>query len=245
MARQLQPAANAPKKKRKAGSTLLCGGLGLGILLLGVASALYYMNRERVRTDTRLKVIQNFVDKVDPTLGKGKATFEETLKKGRSVAERMTKPGAQAPQAPAGMAPAGGMTGGGERTHVVKEGENLWRIARNSDLIDSPWEWRAILVHNRGKIDYAFISDENGHHWKGLVEKGQKLTIEPDKLPFPKMPAGKRYSVQLASMPGTALKRGKFLVRSLLRDGYYGYLYRTEAQGKTVYRLRSGFYGSE
>jgi SPOR domain len=204
------------------------------ILTAGVVSALYYMNRERIQSDARLKVIKDFVAKVDQTIQKGKSTLNTTLEKGKSVAnvagERLS-----AMKVP---------SMGGGRTYVVKGGENLWHIAKESGLVDNPWQWRTILIQNRDKIDWAFINDSE-QDWKVMIAKGQTLSVSPDGQPRVVVSGERKFAFQLASMNERQRARAEKMVRILMRDGYYAYLYRTEQNGQTFYRIRSGFYDSE
>ena len=234
MAKQPEPAKAKGKAKRKGSSTLLWSLLGLVILMAGVVSALYYINRERIQTDTRLKVIKDFVAKVDQTIQKGKSTVSSTIQQGKSLTQRVTGP------------VAGGIESalGGGRTYTVKAGDNLWHIARESGLVDNPWQWRTILLQNRDKIEWAFINDKE-QDWKVMIAKGQQLTVKPDGQPHVEVSGEKKFAFQLASMNERQLKRGEFVVRTLMKDGYYAYLYRVEVKGQTFYRIRSGFYDSE
>jgi hypothetical protein len=240
MAKQPQAPPKAKgKAKRKGSSTLLWGLLGLVILTAGVVSALYYMNRERIQSDTRLKVIKDFVAKVDQTIEQGKSTLSTTIEKGKTAAG--TAGQKLSSMKPDSMKMPG--TGGG-RTYTVKGGENLWRIAKESGLVDNPWQWRTILIQNRDKIEWAFINDDE-QDWKVMIAKGQQLSVQPDGQPHVEVSGERKYAFQLASMNERQRKRAELVVRTLMRDGYYAYLYRTEQDGQTWYRIRSGFYDSE
>ena len=81
-----QQATQAPKK-RKVSTTILWGLLGLVILTAGVVSALYYMNRERIESDARLKVVKDFIAKFDETIEKGRSTLDVALEKGKTGAD--------------------------------------------------------------------------------------------------------------------------------------------------------------
>lgn len=227
------------KGKRKFSSTLLWGLVGLLILTAGVVSALYYMNRERIQTDARLKVIKDFVSKVDETIEKGKSTLESTIERGKSAAGVATEK--------LGSMKSEGMrmpSFGGSRSYTVKPGDNLFAIARESDLVDNPWQWRTILIQNRDKVEWAFINDRE-QAWKVMIAEGQTLTVQPDGQPDVQVTEERKYSVQLASMAQRQLGRGEYVVRTLMKDGYYAYLFRHEQDGQTWYRIRSGFYDSE
>jgi hypothetical protein len=147
--------------------------------------------------------------------------------------------GAAQPPAATPAAPA-------ERTHTVKAGENLWKIAKQGDLVNSAWDWRTILVQNRDKIQYTFLSESDGG-WKVMVEEGKELKIKGD--PSPELPDGRGpteplYAVQVLTVPDTRLERAVGLVRMLMTDGQFAYLYRKEADGKRWFRIRVGFYRS-
>jgi SPOR domain len=238
MAKQPQPARAKGKAKRKGSSTFLWGLLGLVILTAGVVSALYYMNRERIETDTRLRVIKDFVTKVDKTIAQGKSTLQTTYEKGKSAAnvagEKLSS------MKPEGMR----LPGLGGRTYTVKGGENLWRIAKEGGLVDNPWQWRTILIQNRAKIEWAFINEDE-QDWKVMIARGQVLSVSKDGQPRVEVTGERKYAFQLASMPERGRKRAVFLVRTLMRDGYYAYVHEGKKDGKTLYRIRSGFYDSE
>lgn len=129
-----------------------------------------------------------------------------------------------------------------ERSHTVKAGENLWAIARKGDLVSNSWEWRTILVQNRDKISYAFISEEEGA-WKVMVDEGKVLTVRPPAY-SPDGVTGKQYAVQVLTVPDTRLRHAVEVVKTLLADGQYAYLYRRDFGGKSWYRIRAGFFAT-
>jgi hypothetical protein len=129
-----------------------------------------------------------------------------------------------------------------ERSHTVKAGENLWAIARQGDLVSNSWEWRTILVQNKDKISYAFISEEEGA-WKVMVDEGKVLTVRPPGH-SPDGVSGKQYAVQVLTVPGTRLRYATEVVKTLLADGQYAYLYRRDFAGKSWYRIRAGFFAT-
>lgn len=230
-------AAARGRAKRKGSSTLMWGLLGLIILTAGVMSALYYMNRGRIQTDTRLKVIKDFVERVDKTLEKGKSTLETTIEKGKSAA-------GVAGEKLAGMKPTSfKMPTFGGRSYLVKPGDTLWSVAQ-SGLVENPWQWRTILRQNRDKIEWVFINDKE-QDWKIMIAEGQELTVNEDGQPKVQVTNERKYAFQLVSMPERAARRAEFLVRVLIRDGYYAYVYRSNEKGRVLYRVRSGFYDSE
>ena len=150
------------------------------------------------------------------------------------------RPEAERPGEAPGEVPAGP----GERSYRVQEGENLWHIAKKGVLVEDPWEWRTILVQNKDKIDYAFVSEESGE-WKVLVESGEELRVKA-RPPAPAEGAvKKKYAIQLMTVPAKQMRRALDMVKNLLADGFYGYVYRIEDQGKVAYRVRVGFYDTD
>ena len=148
--------------------------------------------------------------------------------------------------APAAPGPAGAAGPAEARSHTVRPGENLWNIAGKGDLVGSAWEWRTILVQNRDKIQYAFLSEDDGG-WKVIVEDGKELTVKKDasaSYPGAAAPPRKLYAVQVLTVPETRLTRAVGIVHQLLADGHFAYLYRREADGQRFYRIRVGFYPS-
>lgn len=146
-----------------------------------------------------------------------------------------------------GPAQAGAPAPGEEHTYTVKPGENLWKIAKEGTLVSSPWEWRTILVQNKDKIQYAFLSEEDGG-WKVILDEGQQLKVKGGvsaALPDGQGKVGPQYAVQLLTVPEDRMERGMRIVRLLITDGYFAYLYRHEEQGKRFFRIRVGFYGTE
>jgi hypothetical protein len=127
-----------------------------------------------------------------------------------------------------------------ERTHTVKPGENLWSIAKQGDLVPNPWEWRTILVQNKDKIAYAFISEED-NAWKVMVEEGKELKVRPPTTAVDGA-VGQQYAVQVLTVSEKNLKYATELVKTLLGDGQYAYLYRRDFGGKSWYRIRAGFF---
>jgi len=216
------------KKKR---SKLFWSVLGTLVLIVGAFTALFFYGREHPPASlSRLKIIQDFVGQtVEKTVGSAK----DMVGKARDRVERMQEP--PPPPTPAPMAP------GEARSYQVRKGDNLWDIASKGDLVDSPWEWRTILIQNKDKIDYASVSAEDGR-WRVKVEPGEVLTVRHAEAPAPSEPVKKKYAVQLVSLEEHQLDRGLEIVKALLADGRYAYLYRTRVKGKAWYRIRSGFF---
>lgn len=129
----------------------------------------------------------------------------------------------------------------GARSYRVREGENLWAIARKSGLVDSPWEWRTIVNQNRSQIDYAFIAENSGD-WKVIVEKGRRLTVGPEPPRAAVGPVRKKFALQLISVPAARRDRAVEIVQALLNGGTFAYFYGAEVAGQAVYRVRAGFF---
>jgi hypothetical protein len=170
-------------------------------------------------------------------LSKGRVAEEELVQAPRPAAP------AERPAAPAEAEKAKPVEPG-ERAYTVQEGENLWAIARKGVLVDDPFEWRTIMVQNKDKIDYAFVSEETGE-WKVLVESGEELRVKAHPPMETAGPVTKKFAIQLMTVPEKQMAKALDVVKSLLADGYYGYLYRIEDQGKVAFRVRVGFFETE
>jgi hypothetical protein len=203
------------KKESRIPRAVMWGGLGLIVLFVGVLASLWFLSKGRVT--------------------------EQELRQ----ASQPSVPAAKAPPAEPGKGEQEGKPpAAGERSYRVQEGENLWAIARKGVLVDSPFEWRTIMVQNKDKIDYAFVSEETGE-WKVLVESGEELRVKAHPPMASTGPVTKKYAVQLMTVPEKQMGKALDMVKGLLSEGYYGYLYRIEDQGKAAFRVRVGFFESE
>jgi hypothetical protein len=140
-----------------------------------------------------------------------------------------------------------------ENSYIVEEGDNLWKIAKKKNVLDDAWKWKTILIQNRDKINYTIVSEETGQ-WKVMVDAGKRLIVKPQenektKTSFKKR-RKKRYALQLLSMNVNQLELAVDIVKFLIKDGYYAYLYRTREKIRSqstgnlqyFYRIRVGFY---
>ena len=195
-------------------SSVLWGGLGIAILLLGVGSALFYFSRSQDESGTASGLA---------------GLFKRFTSKVSDIVSGDSEPSSY-------MGPS--------RTYTVQDGDNLWAIARKGELVDNPWEWRNIVVQNKDKIEYAFVSQDTGD-WKVMVEKGQTLEVRAPRPPDPNKPVKKKLALQLLSAPESHMARALKIVKMLLNDGYYAYLYRIEVKGQQYYRVRVGFFANK
>jgi hypothetical protein len=208
--------AMANGRKSRIPSSLLWGGIGVIILLLGVGSALFYLNRGQEESAERFGTIKGMMSRFSGDKEEG-----------------MMPPGA----------PPAGPIMPDIRTYTVRKDENLWAIARRGELVDSPWGWPAIVRQNREKISYSTYStvERDPGVWTVFVNTGRELTVtsappgEPKEVP-------KKLALQLLSAPERNLSRAMDIVKMLLRDGYYAYLYLIDVNGVNYYRVRVGFY---
>ena len=140
-----------------------------------------------------------------------------------------------------------------EHSYIVEEGDNLWKIAKKHEVLNDPWKWKAILIQNRDKINYTIVSEETGR-WKVIVDPGKRLIIKPQEkeksgISFNKT-RKKRYALQLMSLNLDQLETAVDIVKFLIKDGYYAYLYRTREKISNpstgtlqfFYRIRIGFF---
>lgn len=140
-----------------------------------------------------------------------------------------------------------------EDSYIVEEGDNLWKIAKKKNVLDDAWKWKTILIQNRDKINYTIVSEDTGQ-WKVMVDAGKRLVVksqenEKTTTSFKKR-RKKRYALQLLSMNVSQLEQAVDIVKFLIKDGYYAYLYRTREKIRSqstgnlqyFYRIRVGFY---
>ena len=143
-----------------------------------------------------------------------------------------------------------------EHSYIVEEGDNLWKIAKRPDVLSDAWKWKTILIQNRDKINYTIFSEDTGH-WKVMIDPGKRLIVKPREKrkinPSYSRNRKKRYALQLMSLNRDQLETAIDIVKFLIRDGYYAYLYRTREKIRNqstgtlqyFYRIRVGFYESE
>lgn len=140
-----------------------------------------------------------------------------------------------------------------EASYIVERGDNLWKIASKREVLNNPWEWKTVLIQNQDKVNYTIVSEDTGK-WKVVIETGKKLIIKPEKVEKVqkkwRRQKKNRFALQLLSLKIDNLETAVNIVRFLIKDGYYAYLYRTEApiktksnkEGNYYYRIRTGFY---
>jgi cell division septation protein DedD len=143
-----------------------------------------------------------------------------------------------------------------EKSYIVEEGDNLWKIAKRKDFLNDPWKWKTILIQNKSKINYTIFSEETGQ-WKVMVDAGKRLVVRAEDTSVSKTSFDrtrkKRYAVQLLSLNTDQLDKGVDIVKFLIKDGYHAYLYRTREkikrpnlkQAQFFYRIRVGFFETE
>ena len=203
------------KKESRVPRAVIWGGLGLIVLIVGVLASLWFLGKDRTAEEEARQAAQPSAPAAQPPAP------------GPGEEEKERKPAAP-----------------GERSYTVQEGENLWAIARKGVLVDYPFEWRTIMVQNKDKIDYAFVSEETGE-WKVLVESGEELRVKAHPPLESTEPVTKKFAIQLMTVPEKQMGKALEMVKGLLSEGYYGYLYRIEDQGKAAFRVRVGFFESE
>ncbi len=143
-----------------------------------------------------------------------------------------------------------------ENSYIVEEGDNLWKIAEKHDAVNDPWQWKTILIQNRDKINYTIVSADTGK-WKVMIDPGRRLIVKPKETEktstsFNKS-RKKRFALQLMSLNLDQLETAIDIVKLLIKDDYYAYLYRTREKIRSqstgtlqyFYRIRVGFFTTE
>ena len=134
-----------------------------------------------------------------------------------------------------------------EFSHLVETESPFWNVFPISSAGVSAENWHTILVQNRYKIDYT-ITPLAPRDWH-LVRSNNAIRIQfrSELYTLKDILARKKrgkYSIQLISIEHARFPMAVSLLSRLLNDGYYAYLYRTDAkfEGKFWYRLRVGFF---
>ena len=134
-----------------------------------------------------------------------------------------------------------------EFSHLVETTKPYWEVFPINSSGVSADNWHTILVQNRFKIDYT-ITPLSKRDWH-LVRINNSIRVqfrsekEGVKDILSRKKRGK-FSIQLISIDGDRFPLAVSLMSRLLHDGYYAYLYRTDAEfnGKFWYRIRVGFF---
>ena len=134
-----------------------------------------------------------------------------------------------------------------EFSHLVETESPFWNIFPLSSAGVSAENWHTILVQNRYKIDYT-ITPLIPRDWH-LVRSNNEIRVQfrSELFALKDILARKKrgkFSIQLISIEHAQFPLAVSLLSRLLSDGYYAYLYRTDAkfEGKFWYRLRVGFF---
>ena len=134
-----------------------------------------------------------------------------------------------------------------EFSHLVETESHFWNIFPISSAGVSADNWHTILVQNRYKIDYT-ITPLASRDWH-LVRRNNEIRVQfrSELFALKDILARKKrgkFSIQLISIEHAQFPLAISLLSRLLNDGYYAYLYRTDAkfEGKFWYRLRVGFF---
>ncbi|MBC8260032.1 MAG: SPOR domain-containing protein [SAR324 cluster bacterium] len=134
-----------------------------------------------------------------------------------------------------------------EYSHLVETGSPFWNVFPINSAGVSAENWHTILVQNRFKIDYT-ITPLTPRAWH-LIRSNNSIRVqfrsELDAIKdiLARKKRGK-FSIQLISLENDQFPQAVSLLSSLLNDGHYAYLHRTDAEfdGKFWYRVRVGFF---
>ncbi|MBF0238211.1 MAG: SPOR domain-containing protein [SAR324 cluster bacterium] len=142
---------------------------------------------------------------------------------------------------------------GGEKPELaslVEKGDKFWKIidpAKDTNMN----AWQTILIQNQAKIDYTIRSGKGNKDWH-LIWDGKKLKVQfasekSDSKDILSRKKRGKYAVQIASIEEERFLTAIQVMRKLLMDGYYAYIFRTETphRGKHWYRVRVGFFTTE
>ena len=140
-----------------------------------------------------------------------------------------------------------------ENSYIIEREKNIWAVA-TSDSIGFP-NWKTILIKNRKKIDYTINPLTQTGEWEVLVNPGNKLIlkqIKPKRKGIFSSQRSRSFALQLLSIKEESLEEALAIVKMLIQDGYYAYLYQTENKiplsekdHQYFYRVRVGYFENE
>ncbi len=133
------------------------------------------------------------------------------------------------------------------RSQMLEKGENYWEVTPPEAAETADNQWITLMVQNKSRLDLVEVPDAS-KDWE-VGQDGQKLKIqfrsEVDAMKdiLSRRNRGK-YAIQLLSVPEDEFQVALDRVRTLMQDGRYAYLYRTEKpyEGKHWFRVRVGFF---
>ncbi len=133
------------------------------------------------------------------------------------------------------------------RSQMIEKGENYWEVTPPEEAQTAVNQWITLMVQNKSRLDLVEVPDAT-KDWE-VGQDGQKLKIqfrsEVDAMKdiLSRRNRGK-YAIQLMSVPEDEFSVALDRVRTLMEDGRYAYLYRTEKpyDGKHWFRVRVGFF---
>ncbi len=128
---------------------------------------------------------------------------------------------------------------------LVETDEDPWTIINPRKSDSAPGSWETILVQNHLKFDYTVMS-QGPTNWQ-LAKTDKKLKVQfaheqSDQKDILSRKKKGKYVVQLISVDPKRIRQALDLVKTLVENGYYSYLHRTEEkfEGKHWFRVRVG-----
>lgn len=134
-----------------------------------------------------------------------------------------------------------------EPATLVETGESYWEVSAPGTNGISDTVWHTIFIQNKSKYDYT-VKPKGRTNWD-IVKEGRKIKaiFQSEQAKAKDILSRKKqgkYAIQMASLEEENFLKAVDILRMLINDGYYAYIYKTEKKykGKYWYRIRVGFF---
>lgn len=134
-----------------------------------------------------------------------------------------------------------------ERPHLTENEKSPFVVLQSTKENTPDDQWRTILIKNQRKFDYTVMPFSNRQFQLVSLDNKIKVAFENESSSEKDILARKKrgkFAVQMMSLDGNRFNRAVEIVRMLVHDGYYAYIYRTheQFQNQYWYRIRIGYF---
>ncbi|MDH5561603.1 MAG: SPOR domain-containing protein [Deltaproteobacteria bacterium] len=138
----------------------------------------------------------------------------------------------------------------------IAEDKDGWKLLERNQAFEGEGLWKVFMVQKKDKIDYTVFSPLESSWHPGIEEEKRMVINQIDKntrnISFDRA-RKKHFAVQLLSLNEGEFLKAVEVMKFLVKNNYYAYLYRTPRRIKTksvrvkqyFYRVRVGFFETE